>query len=368
MAKNIVLCIDGTGNEYGNCNSNVVKLFAALEHNDPNQFTYYHPGLGTMGAHGALTQFSEWWTRVAGMAFGYGMKDTLADCYSVLMEHYEPGDKIFLYGFSRGAYCARALASMLHLYGLLRLGSDALIPYVVRMLTGKHGDDTWKIAARFKYTFSRKVEIEFLGVWDTVSSVGWAYNSLTVPHTKSNPSVRMVRHAVSIDERREAFRQNLFQVGVKNQDLKELWFAGVHSDVGGGYPEQDSGLAKLALEWMLDQSESAGLIVCSSRKSEMLGANGSEMSKPDATALMHTSLKSWWRFLEYIPRPHYDMKAEPPRKRWIIPLGRTRDIPADAGLHASVEERMLREPLYRPVNLAASEFGSRSSRIASTRS
>lgn len=137
MAKNIVICIDGTGNEFGNRNSNVVKLYSALDCNDEHQLAFYHPGLGTMGSPNALSTFSQWWTKVFGLAFGFGISAALEDCYTFLMEHYEDGDSIFIFGFSRGAYCARALSAMLHMYGLVRKGNEPLIRYVLRMFKKK---------------------------------------------------------------------------------------------------------------------------------------------------------------------------------------------------------------------------------------
>ena len=126
MAKNIVICCDGTGNEFGESKSNVVKLYKMLVHDD-SQVAYYHPGVGTMGARSALTGITRWWTKVIGLAFGYGISENIADAYQFLMRTYQPGDTLYFLGFSRGAYTARALCGMLHIVGGLNpvLGSDA---------------------------------------------------------------------------------------------------------------------------------------------------------------------------------------------------------------------------------------------------
>src|SRR5262245_60564890 len=116
MPKNIVICCDGTGNEFGETNSNVVKLYRVLVQDYQTQVAYYHPGLGTMGAPSALGKLAQWWTKVKGLAFGYGLKDNIGDAYSYLMETYQPGDSVYLFGFSRGAYTVRALAAMLYMY------------------------------------------------------------------------------------------------------------------------------------------------------------------------------------------------------------------------------------------------------------
>jgi uncharacterized protein (DUF2235 family) len=109
MPRNIVVCRDGTGNQYGRANSNVVKLYWTLAALD-KQAAYYHPGVGTMGARNALSAPGKWWTKVRGLAFGYGFSDNIADVYSFLMREFNPGDKIFLFGFSRGSYTARGFA------------------------------------------------------------------------------------------------------------------------------------------------------------------------------------------------------------------------------------------------------------------
>src|SRR2546425_7407147 len=133
MAKNIVICCDGTGNQFGEQNSNVVKLYQTLVSN-ASQIPYYHPGVGTMGTRNALTSIGKWWTRKIGLAFGYGISDNIADAYQFLMRAFEPGDQVYVFGFSRGAYTARALCGMLHVVGLLTEGNEGLIPYAIRMI------------------------------------------------------------------------------------------------------------------------------------------------------------------------------------------------------------------------------------------
>src|SRR3954464_5579096 len=152
MPKNIVICIDGTGNEFGATNSNVVKLYSVLNLDANSQIAYYHPGLGTLGSPNALTKLTRWWTKMLGLAFGYGLSAILTDTYTFLMENFEAGDKVYLFGFSRGAYSCRALAAMLHMFGLVRRGNEPLIPYVIRMFKADKKD--FAVAAKFKATFS----------------------------------------------------------------------------------------------------------------------------------------------------------------------------------------------------------------------
>jgi uncharacterized protein (DUF2235 family) len=109
MPKNIVVCCDGTANEFAANNTNVVKLYSTLDHDPTKQVTSYHPGLGTMEPAGALTTFTRRVTKLLGMAFGYGLCNDIRDAYVFLMQNYAEGDKVFLFGFSRGAYTARCV-------------------------------------------------------------------------------------------------------------------------------------------------------------------------------------------------------------------------------------------------------------------
>jgi uncharacterized protein (DUF2235 family) len=275
MPKNIVICCDGTGNEFGRSNYNVVKLYKVLVR-DERQVAYYHPGVGKMGSRSALSQVGRSWTRLIGLAFGYGISDNVADAYQFLMRTFLPEDSVYVFGFSRGAYTARALCGMLHVVALMTPGNEGLIPYAIRTLKSRNPD--FGVASEFKKTFSRDCTIRFVGLWDTVSSVGWVYDAVHFPFTKAtkNPDMRTIRHAVSIDERRAFFRQNLLgDPHDATQDVQEVWFAGVHSDVGGSYAESESQLSKLALRWMLCEAELAALRVDQQRRVDVLGGKAS---------------------------------------------------------------------------------------------
>jgi hypothetical protein len=134
MAKNVVLCCDGTANEFTRDKTSVVKLFYTLVHDSPGQRTYYHPGLGTMEATGAITMTARKVTKLLGKAIGYGLEADIRDAYVFLMHHFEQGDRVFFFGFSRGAYTVRAVAALLHMYGLIRPGNEPLVPYAIRMM------------------------------------------------------------------------------------------------------------------------------------------------------------------------------------------------------------------------------------------
>lgn len=355
--KNIVICCDGTGNEFGDRLSNVVKLYQMLVL-DPAQVAYYHPGVGTMGARSALSPIGQGWTKLIGYAFGYGVSDNVADAYQFLMRNFQADDKVYVFGFSRGAYTARVLCGLLHMVGLLREDNEGLIPYAIRLL--KHKPPDFAVAAKFKQTFARDCRPHFVGVWDTVSSLGWIYNAVHFPFTNatSNRDLNIVRHAVSIDERRAFFRQNLFgPPSDKNpsQDVKEVWFAGVHSDIGGGYPEDQSQLSRIALRWMLCEAQLAGLRVDPRRQAAILG--GPPPYTPDPSGYLHNSLKLVWWPTEVWPKVVHEKNAAGQwKKRLRLNLGRRRWINPDSNpaVHESVEQRIANPQLgYKPSNLPA---------------
>jgi len=353
MAKNIVICCDGTGNQFGRSNSNVVKLYSVLQR-DEAQIAYYHPGVGTMGARSALSTVGKFWTKLIGLAFGYGISDNVADAYQFLMRNYQPGDSIYIFGFSRGAYTARALCGVLRGMGLLTLGNEGLIPYALRMLKSNSPD--FEVMGRFKFTFSRNCIVHFVGVWDTVSSVGWVYNAVRFPFVNAgkNPEMRIIRHAVSIDERRAFFRQNLFgPPHDATQDVKEVWFAGVHSDVGGSYAEAESQLSKVALRWMLCEAEIAGLRIDQQKRKDVLGADPQSVAPDPLTRNQHESLKGGWWIAELWPKIVHVKGSDGTWKRRIrVNLGRRRWISADSVVHDSVKQRLAIPNLnYRPFNL-----------------
>jgi len=356
VAKNIVVCCDGTGNQFGDNNSNVVKLYSALIIDGKRQVGYYHPGVGTMGSPASHNKVSAFWSVVMGLAFGAGLLGNIADAYRYLMDVYEDGDKVYLFGFSRGAYTVRALAGVLHMFGLLCPGNDGLIPYIIRMYARKTRDangmvHTFEVAEGFKSTFCRPCPLHLVGVWDTVSSVGWIWDPLKLPYTAQNPDLANGRHAVSIDERRCYFRNNLWGTQLPSQNsLKQVWFAGVHSDVGGSYAPAQSGLSQIALEWMLCEAVPLGLLVNPAKADQVLGrVPPPPPFPPDPAQKINVSLKGAWWILEFFPHSYYDFATR--KKKWRIPLGALRAIPEGSVLHETVAEKLKLDPDYKPPNL-----------------
>lgn len=341
--KNIVLCCDGTANEFSRHNTNVVKLYHILMKDPARQVTYYHPGVGTMEAVGALTSVARKITKILGLVIGYGLEEDIRAAYLFLMRTYNPGDRIFMFGFSRGAYTVRAVAALLHMYGLMQGNNEALVPYAIRMQSAdmKARDAAKKafaLADEFKATFSGpRCPIYFVGLWDTVSSVGWKTNPVKLPYTANNPDVEIARHAVSLDERRAFFRQNLWRPAPDGgpRDLKQVWFPGDHGDVGGGRAEVESGQSKVALTWMLREAAAAGLLISHTGDAKAVASPTASTELPR----LHDKLREkplWW-ILEFVPFPHYDYASR--KRSWRINHARRRTVEAGSLIHVSAYAR-----------------------------
>ena len=372
--KNLVVCCDGTDNEFGQDNTNIVRLYSLTLRRNGQQVSFYDPGLGTFPAPGAWTPFSKWFTKQLGSAFGFGLSQNVADSYRFLMENYVPGDRIYLFGFSRGAYTVRVLAALIHVCGLMHAQNRNLVSYAfdlfkaeatdakkkndrVERQSGKRQRLELPVCTRFKETFSQTPPIHFLGLWDTVLSVGTIYDPFSLPYTRWNPSVRTVRHAISIDEMRKFFRVNLWSASTPDSDVKQVWFAGVHADVGGGYPERQSGLAKISLSWMLEEARAAQLQIDDDKLSSVFPVpdSPSDLAAPDPLAMQHNELDHLrWKIMQWIPRRHwvrnkntgwYDLKWN------FSPREAPRPIEEGSVIHPSVLRRMREDPNYQPSNL-----------------
>lgn len=351
--KNIVICCDGTNNQLETNQTNVFRLFLSLEDVPHLQIVYYDPGVGTLAQPSIRSQIGKKLSLVYGLAFGVGFTRNLEEAYSFLMQNYMPGDRLFLFGFSRGAYTVRALAGMLHMFGLLHRDQENLVPYVSRAYTSAN----FEVAERVKKVARKDVCIEFLGLWDTVTSLGFAYKRKALPYTTNNESVRVVRHAISIDERRSYFRQNRWgRAFAAKQDIKEVWFAGVHSDVGGGYPEGDpsdgsgnnrSALSKITLQWMVEEAKKFALRVDDSKHQQTLQGKFPAPFEPNAGAIANESLRSLWWIAEFLPM-NYTLR----HNAFYFPFGRRRTILKGEIVHQSVIDRKdAKEAKYQPPNL-----------------
>src|SRR6516164_1293873 len=280
MVKNIVVCCDGTGNQIGRNISNVLKLFRIASKSE-DQRVFYNPGIGTIGNRDPWSRVKQDTKAVFGLATGYGLDRDILGAYEFVCQHYEKGDSLFFFGFSRGAYTVRALAGFIHMVGLLPVDQLNIDNYALSSYKRASEDDDLSIAWNFsRIAGGRRTTIKFIGVWDTVASVLVPRRDritptlLTLPYTRKNPSVEVFRHAMAIDERRRMYRLNQWiepQPLVRNpfdrsapptqQDIKQVWFAGVHADVGGGCPEAESALAKFPLDWMISEATAYGLMI-----------------------------------------------------------------------------------------------------------
>lgn len=358
MPKNLVLCCDGTNNQFDGHHTNVIRTYKVARRH-PGQLTYYDPGVGTMPEPWRATKFQKRWAMLKGLAMGSGFLENVSDAYRFLMVNYEPGDKVFLFGFSRGAYTARAVAALLRSIGLLHPATEHVITYAQRYWQSDFGSQSpgGRICEEFKSTLSRPCPVHFIGVWDTVGSVGYINHFRSFPHTARNPEVSHVRHAVSIDERRSTFRQNLMEPIFDAQDVKNVWFAGVHSDVGGGYPPGEAGLAKITFEWMMREAGACGLEIDHAAYLREL----QEGAAPDPCGPSHISLKSVWWLGEILPMKRFSWDDKKWHWHWIKGgfnqarrVLRNSDKPFVA-LHDSVLDRLKQCADYRPPNIPHDE-------------
>ncbi|KAJ3888517.1 hypothetical protein GG344DRAFT_79692 [Lentinula edodes] len=293
--RTLVLCFDGTGDQFDSDNSNIVQLFSILKKDDRDtQMVYYQAGIGTYTSPQIATPMMAKFSKTIDMAIGADtafLKDGTwmlmlwVRGYEFLMQNYKAGDRICIFGFSRGAYTARSLAGMIHKVGILPACNHQQVPFAYKMFT-RDDEIGYAQSAAFKKAFSVDATIEFVGVWDTVNSVGLIPHRL--PFTRSNTLVKTFRHAVSLDERRAKFKANLwnspsdvntdkieetgkhshhhhhhldreylrfFKDPNQKTDIEEVWFAGCHCDVGGGSVSntETTNLARIPLRWMIRQ-------------------------------------------------------------------------------------------------------------------
>ncbi len=357
MSKNLVICCDGTNSSLQRDLTNVGRISYIAVREPGVQHVYYDVGVGVgVKETGFIRKVGATLYRWAGLAFGAGLVANVVQAYRELICNYDPGDRVFLFGFSRGAYTARVLAGILENYGLLTRENQVMVEAVVRkfsVLVPKEGSEaardpekrhaycsrTFTDAREIKESYSIECPVHFMGIWDTVSSLGWAYDPKTFPNTAAMRHVQVVRHAIALDERRAKFRTNRVELvtGVE-QDLQEVWFVGDHSDVGGGYPDEESGLAKKCLEWMLREACQHDLRTDPIKEREFLEG---PKSGPDVMGPQHESLQKLWWVLEYLRLPHRAKVNGVWKDEMIRYCGRGWRTIRDGDLvHRSVQERI----------------------------
>jgi len=330
MSKRIVICADGTWNRpeedvESDVPTNVLRLARAIQpvcaRGVPQQ-VFYDWGIGS------------YHSRVVGGATGRGIHKNIMDAYRYIVQNYAPDAEIFLFGFSRGAYTVRSLCGLINNCGILKRPDARLIQqafdHYKKPGAKFHPEAEASVEFRGRHSHASR-EVRFVGVWDTVGALGIPFSLLGLfdgkdefYDSKLGSNVRIARHAVAIDETRRDFEPTLWERR-EGLDLQQVWFAGVHTDLGGGYaPDKQGRLASdHPLEWMVGEADAAGL--------------GFE---PHLAATLNASPEA----------PIHRSRRHIYRLR--RPLRRTlTDADADLGIHASVKARFEADPTYRPKNL-----------------
>lgn len=283
--KRLIVCCDGTWQNLStDYPTNVVRIIQLLHTRDEDgdlQLAYYDPGVGTGGRFDRLT----------GGVFGWGLDKNIAEAYKFLALNYEEDDKIYLFGFSRGAYTVRSLAGLIYASGLVLRDKIREIPTAIALYRDTKIKPKSPEAKAFRANHAREVDVTFLGCWDTVGALGVpdlipylpidrAFRRLfrkkySFHNEELNRRVINARHAVAIDERRRTFKvTKMVQTEENGGQLKERWFPGTHGCAGGG-EEVNRGLSDCTLDWMIDEAVAAGLTLSK--------ATADFTSKPDPT-------------------------------------------------------------------------------------
>ncbi|MBE7156817.1 MAG: DUF2235 domain-containing protein [Rhodospirillales bacterium] len=304
MARKLIVCCDGTWNNEDGAGTptNVAKLHRIIQSNyydGADQIVYYVAGVGT-----------EMGERIRGGAFGKGLDENIREAYRFLVGHYEEGDQLFFFGFSRGAYTARSLAGFIRNSGLLKPEFVGQLSAAFKLYRGRsdtthpNSDEATEFRARYSYT----PDIEFIGVWDTVGSLGipvsrlgilswfgrWVDRRYAFHDTDLSRIVKHAYHAIAVHERRGTFPATLWkkQADVEGQVLEQVWFPGVHCDVGGGY--YTTGLSDAAFDWMIEKAKGCGL------KFREEALQHGVLLAPDPIGKLHDSYGFFFKLIDWM--------------------------------------------------------------------
>jgi uncharacterized protein (DUF2235 family) len=344
VMKKLVMCCDGTWNSADQvkkdgqpCVTNVLKMAVRVAKRDGDtlQITYYDQGVGTGNV---LDKF-------IGGAFGDGLEANIYDAYRFLVANYEPGDEIYVFGFSRGAFTARSITGMIRKVGILGRAHAGNYHEALRLYHSDTKVDD-PVAVKFRADCSlspnESIPIKFIGVWDTVGALGIPVmgankGKFEFYDTELSGSVKFAYHALAIDERRGPFQPTLWDFKPKEgQTLEQVWFCGVHSDIGGGYEEP--GLSDISMQWMLEKAQGAGLAMDA-------GAIASRPLHRDVTIDLHNSRTGVYKVMPSFDRP---VGLPSPNSKNAGPNG----LDPTQSLHPTVLERWDNPKLkYRPQKL-----------------
>ncbi len=256
--ERLIVLFDGTWNDPEDL-TNVYQLSTLIEEYDGDiyQRFFYEPGVGTAAGD-----------KLRGGLFGYGLSENLLKGYDWLVKHYQEGDDIWVFGFSRGAYTARSMVGLIRKCGLLKTSTPDLLHRAEKLYRDKSAHPDSAQCQAFRQTYSKEVRIHFLGVWDTVGALGIPgtmiseYGFYAWHDTELSKIVSYAYHAMAIDEHREAYKVAMWtnEGGSKKTEniaVEQRWFIGAHANVGGGYGKDP--LAGIALAWMLEKARDAQL-------------------------------------------------------------------------------------------------------------
>ncbi len=288
MPKNIVVFSDGTAKDGGHGgNTNVYKLFNMVEDRTEKQIAFYDRGLGT-----------SWRRKFSGKFFGRGISNNILECYEFIFDNYQSGDQVFLFGFSRGATTVRSLSSFIDLFGILPKSRPELIKEAYEIYATRNVRTQKDRADEFiGRNHTMRCPIKFLGVWDTVSALGIPIKAIDVVvdrlsifrhsfhNLRLSDNVENGRHALALDDERLTFHPTLWDKKLnEGQSVKQVWFCGMHSDVGGGYKKEETDLSDVPLTWMLAEAKEQGLLIYDNHKVEI---------NPDPDGMIHNSTKGF---------------------------------------------------------------------------
>lgn len=268
--RNLVVAADGTWNKPDqrdrgrNVPTNVVRFVRAVDEDnqDPVQVKYYDTGVGT----------AQFWNKYRGGISGRGLFKNMRDAYAWILRHHRFEDRLYLVGFSRGAFTVRSLAGLLGLCGIPQTvdDPDRFAVEAARIYRIGNDEERAEKAAVFREAFICKPgTVQFLGVWDTVGALGlptrgplgyFFRKRHTFHDVRLGANVRHAAHAVAIHERRAPFEPTLWrgEKADETESVVQAWFPGVHNNIGGGYV--DTGLSDRALDWMIAHARNAGLV------------------------------------------------------------------------------------------------------------
>lgn len=349
----LAIFLDGTWNTLNN-NTNVWRLRALCDPAASGQLVYYGQGVGT--------RFGE---KVRGGALGYGIDDEIIDAYVWLLENFRPGDEIFIFGFSRGAYAARSLSGLISTCGVLAPGAPLSVQQLyaryrrrtertIRTLKNEPAQAGESLEDRWIRQYCLATNIKMVGVWDTVGSLGSPVSSMSAKVAKYlflDTHLRLQNefafHALALDEHRRSFEPTFWTKTSDNvatasgpparplTQVEQRWFVGAHANVGGGYPSDV--LAQPPLKWLMDKAVGLGLRF-----------RPITMDAPDPSALITDSYEAFTKplFRMFSPRFYRPVGTGPlvGTKRTTSRINETID--------GTVFERWRENAAYRPKNLA----------------